>query len=170
MAIPIDLNRALENQLNQIINMQNINEKAKSISEKYRKNDNDGKRLLTESDEAVAYALSRMPATYEADYSAINKTLENNNFNINTVFDIGAGTGSATWAITELVDNSPNITCFEREDSMIKVGKKLMSYSEKLKNTEWKKFDIVKDEINQTADFIMVSYMINELPKYESKW
>ncbi len=27
MAIPIDLNRALENQLNQIINMQNINEK-----------------------------------------------------------------------------------------------------------------------------------------------
>lgn len=167
MAIPIDLNRALENQLNQIINMQNINEKAKSISEKYRKNDNDGKRLLTESDEAVAYALSRMPATYEADYSAINKTLENNNFNINTVFDIGAGTGSATWAITELVDNSPNITCFEREDSMIKVGKKLMSYSEKLKNTEWKKFDIVKDEINQTADFIMVSYMINELPKNE---
>ena len=149
------------------INMQNINEKAKSISEKYRKNDNDGKRLLTESDEAVAYALSRMPATYEADYSAINKTLENNNFNINTVFDIGAGTGSATWAITELVDNSPNITCFEREDSMIKVGKKLMSYSEKLKNTEWKKFDIVKDEINQTADFIMVSYMINELPKNE---
>lgn len=167
MAIPIDLNNALENQLNQIINMQNINEKAKSISERYRKNDNDGKRLLTESDEAVAYALSRMPATYEADYSAINKTLENNNFNINTVFDIGAGTGSATWAITELVDNSPNITCFEREDSMIKVGKKLMSYSEKLKNTEWKKFDIVKDEINQTADFIMVSYMINELPKSE---
>ena len=31
MAIPIDLNNALENQLNQIINMQNINEKAKSI-------------------------------------------------------------------------------------------------------------------------------------------
>lgn len=56
MAIPIDLNNALENQLNQIINMQNINEKAKSISERYRKNDNDGKRLLTESDEAVAYA------------------------------------------------------------------------------------------------------------------
>ena len=55
MAIPIDLNNALENQLNQIINMQNINEKAKSISERYRKNDNDGKRLLTESDEAVAY-------------------------------------------------------------------------------------------------------------------
>lgn len=37
MAIPIDLNRALENQLNQIINMQNINEKAKSISEKTEK-------------------------------------------------------------------------------------------------------------------------------------
>ena len=32
MAIPIDLNRALENQLNQIINMQNINKKAKSKS------------------------------------------------------------------------------------------------------------------------------------------
>ena len=62
MAIPIDLNNALENQLNQIINMQNINEKAKSISERYRKNDNDGKRLLTESDEAVAYALSRIEA------------------------------------------------------------------------------------------------------------
>ena len=167
MAIPIDLNNALENQLNQIINMQNINEKAKSISERYRKNDNDGKRLLTESDEAVAYALSRMPATYEADYSAINKTFENNNFNINTVFDIGAGTGSATWAITELLNNSPNITCFEREDAMIKVGKNLISYSEKLKKTEWKKFDIIKDEINQTADFVMVSYMINELPKSE---
>ena len=37
MAIPIDLNNALENQLNQIINMQNINEKAKSISDLHKK-------------------------------------------------------------------------------------------------------------------------------------
>lgn len=164
MELPEELRYALENQLNKNINLAYIDKQAKEISKRYRLNDNDGKRLLTKTDEAIAYALSRMPATYEAVYTTLSKTIENNEFEINTVLDIGAGTGAATWAISECLGKK-DFCCLEREQVMIQTGKKLMNYSDNLQNVKWKKFDILEDEINIKSDLVIVSYMINELPK-----
>ena len=162
-AILEDLSNEL-NKLNNNIELKKINQNAKEISQRYRANKNDGKRLLTESDEAISYALSRMPATYEAVFSALSKALEINNYNISTVLDIGAGTGTATWAVFQAL-GSKDFTCLEREDAMIKIGKKLMQNHEILKNVAWKKIDITKDEFDIKADLVIVSYMINEISK-----
>ena len=168
MSLPQDLIGALENQLNKDFNLKHIDQNAKEISQKYRANNNDGKRLLTKSDEAVAYALSRMPATYEAIYSSIKKITENNQFNINIVSDIGAGTGAATWAVYELLGKK-QFYCLEREHAMIQIGKNLMNHSESLKSVNWKQFDILKDNIEIKSDLCIISYMINELPKNDVK-
>ena len=95
MDIPDELKKSIDeliekNKTNKII------ENAQIISDRYRNNDGQGKRLLTEQDEAISYAISRMPATYSAVYSAVQHTLENYNEDLETLLDIGAGTGAAT--------------------------------------------------------------------------
>ena len=48
-----------------------IIEESQSISKKYRENEGKGKKLVTKQSEAIAYAISRMPATYCAVYTAL---------------------------------------------------------------------------------------------------
>lgn len=164
MDIPDELKKSIDeliekNKTNKII------ENAQIISDRYRNNDGQGKRLLTEQDEAISYAISRMPATYSAVYSVVQHTLENYNGDLETLLDIGAGTGAATWAINELIQIK-QAKCFEREDSMINIGKHLMNNTE-LDGIEWKKYNILQDEIEEKADIVITSYMINELPENE---
>ena len=164
MDIPDELKKSIDKLLNK--NKTNkIVENAQRISERYRNNDGKGKRLLTEKDEAISYAISRMPATFGAVYSAFQHTLENYNEKLESLLDIGAGTGSATWAINELVSLN-EVKCFERENSMISIGKQIMDNTE-LSGVEWRKYDILLDEIKERADIVVTSYMINELPESE---
>ena len=138
----------------------NIIEQSQAISKKYRENDGNGKRLVTEQTEAIAYAISRMPSTYCAVYSVISQCLKSYDEDIKSVLDVGAGTGAATWAVTNLTE-AEQITCLEREDEMRKIGSQLMKNN--LPNVEWKQFDLNKDEIRENADLVITSYVINEL-------
>lgn len=168
MALPNELTEALDDLLEGNIAFKEININAKEISKKYRENNNDGSRLVTRKEEAVSYALSRMPATYESVSDCLDKIFEKNNFNISSILDVGAGTGAATWALYNFFDEK-TYTCYEREDEMISIGKRLMEKSKLIQYTEWKKFDIINDSIEGTFDFIAVSYMINELPRDQIK-
>lgn len=158
MDIPQELREEIEkisvNQHTKIIN------ESQSISKKYRENDGKGKKIVTKQTEAVAYAVSRMPATYCAVYTALFHTFKNYNQNINTVLDVGAGTGAATWAVSNLID-AKQITCLEREEEMRKVGSRLMN--QHILNAEWKAFDLTQDKIEEKADLVIASYVINEL-------
>ena len=163
MDIPQELKIAIENQLVGIKSNQII-ENYQKISSRYRNNIGDGKIFVNKQEEALSYAISRMPSTYCAIYSALDHILKNCNEKINTCYDIGAGTGAATWAVNQCI-HFEKCTCFEREQDMIDVGKKLMKGVELLKQVDWKKFDILKDNFTEKADLIITSYMINELPE-----
>lgn len=165
MDIPQELKQEIEkivseNKFAQII------EQSQGISKMYRENDGKGKRLVTKRSEAMAYAISRMPATYCAVYSVLSQCLKKYTQQIKTVLDIGAGTGAATWAITNLI-NVQQVSCLEREKEMRKVGSQLMK--EKLSNVEWNEFDLNKDEIQENADLVITSYVINELSEEDRK-
>ena len=138
----------------------NIIEESQKISKMYRENEGKGKKLVTKQSEAMAYSISRMPSTYCAVYSALSQAIKNHDGEIKTVLDIGAGTGAATWAVSNLIDVN-KITCLEREKAMREIGNKLMDGE--FKNVEWKEFDLNEDEIEETADLIVTSYVINEL-------
>lgn len=166
MDLPIELKMAIENQ---VIGMKQaqLKQKAQSLSEKYRNESGHGKRLITESNEVAAYSVVRMPATYGAVYSALNYTLNLANCNIESLLDVGAGTGAASWAANSLLDLQ-SITCLEREDSMRQVGEKMMKEaSSGLENAKWIKYDLTKDEISQKSDLVIASYVLNELDEEE---
>jgi len=142
-----------------------LSQKFKEVSERYR-GEKIGKSLLNRDEEATAYALSRMPATYAAVFSAMLQTLATitKEIELKTLLDIGAGTGAATLAVAEQI-SVEKIICLEREDAMINLGKNLFSSSNKkvVQEAEWKKLDLMQDEVLETADIVVVSYMLNEL-------
>lgn len=164
----MDIPEELKDSINRLLSenkASNIIENAQTISNRYRKNDGKGKRLLTNESEAVSYVISRMPATYAAVYSVFKQILVNYDEKITSLLDVGAGTGAGTWAVNE-IENMSQITCLEREKSMSNIGKKLMKNTA-LDNVQWKSYDILQDEIVEKADIVLTSYMINELPEQE---
>lgn len=136
-----------------------------NITSRYMDTLRSGDPLLNKEVEAVAYANSRMAATYNSVYSVMKQALIHiPDDNIpRTLLDVGAGTGSATWAINELI-NLNDITLLEAEDAMLNLGKDLMASSD-LENAKWKKFNLKNDKITDKADLVVASYMINELPQ-----
>ena len=155
-----NINKLLEkNQINKIL------EDAQNVSDRYRKNEGIGKRLLTKESEAVSYAISRMPATYAAVSSVLEQILDSYHESLTSIIDVGAGTGAAVWAINDRTESN-DIKCLEREESMISIGKKLMKNTD-LNDVKWDKFDILKDDIKENGAVVISSYMINELPKEE---
>lgn len=162
----MDIPEGLKDSINRLLSenkVSNIIENAQTISNRYRKNDGKGKRLLTNESEAVSYVISRMPATYAAVYSVFKQILVNYDEEITSLLDVGAGTGAGTWAVNE-IENMSQITCLEREKSMIDIGRKLMKDTI-LDNAKWKSYNILQDEIAEKADIVLTSYMINELPE-----
>ena len=164
MEIPQELKENIENLI--IDGHSKIIEQAQNVSKKYRENTGKGNKIITSNSEAIAYAISRMPATYCAVYSSLSQTLKKYKNEIKTVYDIGAGTGSATWAIQELLQPQ-KITCLEYEKEMLKIGERLMEQSQ-IKSS-WEQFDITKDCFQEKADLVISSYMLNELEESSRK-
>ena len=75
MEIPQELKENIENLI--IDGHSKIIEQAKNVSKKYRENTGKGNKIITSNSEAIAYAISRMPATYCAVYAALSQTLKN---------------------------------------------------------------------------------------------
>ena len=161
MKIPELLENAIEEKLNHV-KLTELKQYASRLSEKYMHQERTGDTLLDTELEALAYSIMRMPATYGAVYTALKNTLERIDGNIQSVLDIGAGTGAATWAISELLETK-NMKCFEREQVMLELGKAFMSQNPKLKDILWDYMDIVEDNLDVKADLVVTSYMLNEI-------
>ena len=162
MKIPDALENVIEEKLNHV-KLTELKQYASQLSEKYMYQKRTGDTLLNTEIEALAYSIMRMPATYGAVYTALKHTLERIDNNIQSVVDIGAGTGAATWAISELLATK-NIRCFEREPVMLELGKSFMAQNPKLiKDISWQYTDIVKDKLDVKADLVVASYMLNEI-------
>ena len=168
MKIPDLLERAIEEEI-QGVKITELKEIAQELSNRYMNEKRSGQTLLSKEKEALAYLGIRMPATFCAVTTALKHTLSvAQNCNVETVLDIGAGTGAAVWAINEQIDTT-KITCLEREEAMRQVGQSLMKQSEELSKVEWINADITKAEEIKGADLIISSYMINELKQEERR-
>ena len=132
---------------------------AETLSDRYRNESGAGKKLLTKEIEAAVYAAVRMPATYGAVYSACEYMLENFDGEIHTLLDAGAGSGAASFAVSDLVDVE-KITCLEREGAMRSVGEKL---TKGRIPAVWKNADLVGSKGKDNADLVVESYVLNEM-------
>ena len=160
MELPITLLRALEDSASGS-STADLQKAAQRLSERYRDSHRSGQPLLSDRTEAAAYAITRMPATYGAVYSALNWALEHTDCRPTSLVDVGAGTGAATWAASEVFELD-SITCVEKEQSMKAQGLSLMKNSD-LQKAAWVSGDITKGSLDYHADLVIASYVLNEV-------
>ena len=164
MDFPQDIKRAIEEEANNY-SISTLKTLSKKISKNYLERTKDGENFINDEREVLVYALTRMPATFGAISFALEKGLELIDDNINSVIDLGSGTGSGILAAKSLISNKIPMFCVEKEVEMINFSKKYVSndlvnyHQSEIKNL------VVKD----TYDLVMASYVLNELSDIEKQ-
>lgn len=134
----------------------------------YKEASGQGSRLVTRHCEVLAYAATRMPATFGAVSTALTASLatlsEEDIASLSTVLDLGAGTGSAILAASACLPDTIRITAVEREREMLAVGKQLTQDCP----VTWEQADALAyarrlADAGTTYDVVMASYMTNEM-------
>jgi ribosomal protein RSM22 (predicted rRNA methylase) len=118
-------------------------------------------RQLTR-EQAIAYAVYRMPATYAATTAALAEVAAAMpDFAPVSMLDLGAGAGAASWAASEIFSSLKEITAIERDQAMISVGRRLAERS-------YVTGDLATTREFPEADLAVASYSLNELSTVDS--
>ena len=151
-------------EINSLLEKENISKLAKTaaeLSENYRSEQKSGKVSARTKADILAYSAVRMPATFGAVSRALELALECFDGEINSVLDVGAGTGAGAIAAAMLTD-CEKIICLEKEPNMAELGQHFAEITDT--PAEYIKGDITEG-ISQKADLVICSYCLNELPE-----
>jgi ribosomal protein RSM22 (predicted rRNA methylase) len=138
-------------------------QRADTISQTYRSGGGSG-RIRTRED-ALAYALARMPATYASIAASLNALAEvNPAFAPQSLLDIGAGPGTATWAAAEAFASLGDFNLLDANAALRDLAIDLAQSNPRLASMQYQPGDARK--LLATApetDLVIASYVINEL-------
>ncbi|MDE7399236.1 MAG: small ribosomal subunit Rsm22 family protein [Oscillospiraceae bacterium] len=148
------------------VDAKTLSKSAERLSENYRAESSHGKRSASAKSDIAAYCAVRMPATFAAVSRALELALECFDGKINSVLDVGAGTGAGAIAARILTDYT-EITLIERERNMIDAGRLFLECMGI--NGNWIERDITSG-IHERADLVICSYCLNELPESRRKY
>ena len=157
MNLPLENKLQLESLLDGY-SLKELKNVASSIMEQYQNNSNKGVDLINSSIASKVYAVYRLPATYSAFGEALKHTLELYKENIDSVIDVGAGSGSASIAVSHLLPNIKNYILLERNKYMMEIGKTLHNF-------DYINYDLSKDNLDIKADLVISNYVLNELDR-----
>jgi ribosomal protein RSM22 (predicted rRNA methylase) len=166
--LPAELKAALDGKLRGF-SRSDAAGRAASISKTYRGGGNSG-AIRSEVD-ALAYALARMPATYAAVVASLNALIEiRPDFAPNSLLDIGAGPGTATWASAEAFPSLQHFTLLDANEALRALALDLARDSTRLRDIEYERGEaravLAKAD---AADLVVASYMINEIGDGEQR-
>ena len=132
-------------------------ETRQEITNKYKTNQAINKSVFEKEQDSAVYAISRMPATFGVLSQLLSDLIDQGKIkNIESVIDIGSGTGSGYFASKETFGDI-EISLFERDKHMIDVFDRFETGS------VVKRFDFTKDSLDKTADLVMTNYVFSEL-------
>ncbi|WP_338636598.1 small ribosomal subunit Rsm22 family protein [Spirobacillus cienkowskii] len=159
------LQKFLEKEL-EFYSTKNIQFGYSNLSYKYRENRKEITESLSNAEERLSYLAARMPATFSAVSKVLQEIKGDFSPSITSVLDIGAGPGTAAWACYESINTIQKVSLIEKNKEMIELGKKLASEHEILQNATWIHKDLlnINSEI-ETADIVIASYSLNEIPE-----
>ena len=162
MEMPAVLKQSLET-LTTGLKQKSLKKNAQDLSLRYRTQARKGQTLINGEQDSLAYAVSRMPATFGALSLVLEQAAALPDFSPETMVDAGAGTGSAVWAASCFFDLK-KATCLERSTEMRAVGKKLTDKAGDFFSFApvWENFDLNNDVLPR-AELVTAAYVLNEL-------
>lgn len=125
MELPAALRRAVDAAL-EGHRMGDLAKAASTLSTRYRAEVRDGTWHLAGEMAALAYLATRLPATYAAVYSALAHVAQAQPaFAPASLLDVGAGPGTALWAVTDLWPSCQTALMIEGSDAIRDWGERL---------------------------------------------
>lgn len=167
MRLPEELRRAVDEQVSQIPTRELVRA-ASEISDAYRKAEFTAAPLRSAA-HRLAYLQVRMPATYAACAHVFQHLQEvMPEFAPESLLDVGAGPGTASWAAAEQFPTLQNISLVERDAELARLGKTLASPDGKLRGAEWTIADL-RSFSPSRSDLIVASYATGEMGISEAR-
>lgn len=167
MQLPADLRKAISHAL-EGVSRNALAERAERISELYRGGAASAHAVRDPMD-ALAYAVSRMPATYAAVRNALSRLQDRSpNFAPRSILDLGSGPGTASWAAADAWPQIESIAQFDSSAPLLALSKSLATSaaSQALRTANRITANIAHGfESASSADLIIASYTLAELTR-----
>lgn len=151
------------------VNGRDLAKAAEQISKRYLREDFKSPIMRTDAERA-AYALTRMPATYAACrhvFDQIRSVIPE--IRIESVLDLGAGAGAASWAAVEVFPSIQRISMVERDAALAAMAREFAAKadSEPLRNATHLCADM-RTNPPSVADLVVLSYALGELTREDA--
>jgi ribosomal protein RSM22 (predicted rRNA methylase) len=136
---------------------------AQKMSSGYRQGETS--QPITTQLAATAYAVARMPATFAACAAVFARLAEvMPGFAPQSLLDVGAGTGAASWAAVTQWPGIADVTMLDRNPTLRALARRLVgSQAGSLLNAEILAGDLSVEK--PKADLVVASYVLAELPQ-----
>ena len=163
--LPTDLRSALD-KLAHGKSQRDFAHRAEMISERYRAGAGSSD-TVKDADDALAYAFTRLPATYAAVSAALSALRAvNPDFSPRTAIDAGAGPATAAFAAVHELDGLADIRLIDDNPHLRALGEALLASSDAaaLRGAGYRAGDLIPllgDA--EPADLVIASYAIGEL-------
>jgi ribosomal protein RSM22 (predicted rRNA methylase) len=164
--LPAELKAALDARL-QGLSRKDTAARAAAISQTYR--DGGGSGAIASQDDALAYALARMPATYAAVTASLNALGEASpDFAPKSLLDVGAGPGTASWAAAEAFSSLQDFALIDANGALRALALGLVRDSARLRDARYRQGEARAALADSApADLVVASYVIGELSEAE---
>lgn len=160
--LPAELQAGLARLL-QSVSRSALNARFAEISRLYRQG-TPSSVMIRDGQDVLAYALSRMPATYAAVIDVLDRIgTEVPDFAPRSLLDIGAGPGTASWAAKAMWPEIATVTMMDHSPAFIELATSLAEGSIALGDAQVRRQDILALDVATPVDLVVVSYALTEL-------
>jgi ribosomal protein RSM22 (predicted rRNA methylase) len=158
-ALRAALDRALEG-----VPRKGLAERAARTSQAYRAG-RPSSGVIREPDDALAYALTRLPATYAACATVLAQAARMApGFSPTSLLDAGAGTGAASWAAAQVWPGLAGVTWLDASAPFLTLAAQLAAEGPPaLKAAEARRGDLTSAGPWPSADLVAASYALAEI-------
>lgn len=142
-----------------------LRDRARQLSERYRANRPTRETIRDETD-ALAYAATRMPATYAAIVRALGRLDEERpEFAPKRVLDVGCGLGAGSYAAATVWPSIAEIALIDRSALFLNLATGLMQESGVAAAVEASLADFTKPQAGEAVpfDLVVVGYALTEI-------
>jgi ribosomal protein RSM22 (predicted rRNA methylase) len=161
--LPAALKQAVEREL-EGVGRAGLAQRARRTSEAYRSGKGSA-GVIADGGDALAYALTRAPATYAACVAAFDQAaMRAPGFAPQTILDAGSGTGAASWAAAETWPELTAATFLDSNTTFLDLAGRLATAGPTALSTATRlRGDLTSDAVLPDADLVVASYALAEL-------
>ena len=161
MSLPVELKNAIDKKIENI-SLGALQKHSEALSWHYREA-KEGAISISSDLERLSYLSVRMPATYAAISLVLRELLlRSPDFFPQTILDMGAGPGTALWAVDEVFGKSwEKAHLLEKDGAFIQLGRELYPADEE--KVQWKMCDMTSVELSSSYDLVLASFSLGEI-------